>query len=56
MLTFQRIHGPGPDSERGRAKKVLDALKNDTKTNFQENIPSKVRFQKKWGSQGSMAP
>ena len=27
------------------AKKDLDALENDKKANFQENIPSKVRFQ-----------
>ena len=31
-------------------KKALDDLENDTKANFQENIPVKVQFQ------GAMAP
>ena len=46
-LTFL-LMGPGGDSGSGMAKNVLDALENDTKANFQENIPDKVRFQKKW--------
>ena len=28
-------------------KNALDTLENDAKANFQENIPGKVRFQKK---------
>ena len=39
--------GPRRDSGSTGAKKVLDALENDIKANFQENIPGKVRFQKK---------
>ena len=42
------LMGPGRDSGSAVAKNVLDALENDTKANFQENIPDKVRFQKKW--------
>ena len=38
------------DSGSAGAKKVLDASKNDTKANFQENIPGKILFQKKWGA------
>ena len=30
------------------AKKVLDALENDTKVDFQDNVSDKVQFQKKW--------
>ena len=41
--------GPRQDSGSAGTKKVLDALENDTKANFQENIPVKVWFQKKWG-------
>ena len=32
------------------SKKSLDRFGNDTGSNFQESIPGKVRFQKKWGS------
>ena len=41
-----------------RPKKVLDALENDTKANFLENIIKKIRFQKNWGGRGggAMAP
>ena len=35
-----------PDQSAG-AKKVLNALENETKANFQENIPGKARFHKK---------
>ena len=35
-------------SGSARAKRVLDALKNYTKGNFQENFPGKARFQIKW--------
>ena len=41
--------GPRQDSGSTRVKKVLDALENDTKANFREIIPGKVRFQKTWG-------
>ena len=30
------------------AKRVSDALKNDTKANIQENFPGKVQFEIKW--------
>ena len=33
-----------------RDQNNLDALGNDTKTNFQKNIPGKVQFQKRSGS------
>ena len=36
------------------AKKVLDVLENDTKANFPEKIPGKVRFQKVWGGRWAM--
>ena len=42
------VQGPRRDSGSVGTKKVLDALENDTKANFQENILGKVRFQKKW--------
>ena len=48
-INLKLFQGPRPDSGNDRSKKVLDALENDTKTNLQENIPGKVRFQKKWG-------
>ena len=35
------------DSGSYGAKNVLNALENDTKANFQERIPGKVRLQKK---------
>ena len=35
-------------SGSARAKRVLDALKNYTKANFQENFPGKAQFQIKW--------
>ena len=38
---------PQRDSGSAGAKKVLDALVNDTEVNFQVNILGKVRFQKK---------
>ena len=41
--------GPRGDSGSAGAKKVLDALENETKANFQEKIPGKVQFQKKLG-------
>ena len=34
------------DSGSAEAKKVLDALENDTKANIQNNNPGKVRFSK----------
>ena len=34
--------GPGQDSEITGAKKVLNALENDTKTNIHENISGKI--------------
>ena len=48
---FKRTQEEGPRQDSGIlvAKKVFDALENDTKVNFWENIPGKVRFQKKWG-------
>ena len=49
-INLKLFQGPRPDSGNGGPKKVLDVLENDTKTNLQENIPGKVRFQKKWGS------
>ena len=38
---------PQRDSGSVRTKKILHALEDETKVNFQENIPGKVRFQKK---------
>ena len=35
-------HGPRQDSEITGAKKVFDALENDTKTNIHENISGKI--------------
>ena len=34
----------------------LDVLENDKKPNFQENIPGKVRFKKKWGAMATRPP
>ena len=45
------VQGPRRDSGSAEAKKVLDALENDTKANFQENIPAKIQFQKKRGEE-----
>ena len=42
------MQGPRRDSGSAWAKNVLDALENDTKVNFWENIPGKVQFQKMW--------
>ena len=39
------------DSESAEIKKVLNALENDTKANFQENICGKYNFSVKVGSQ-----
>ena len=47
-----RFQGPRPDSGITRAKTVLNGLENDTKVNFQENIPGKVRFHKNWRGHG----
>ena len=35
---------PRQDFGSAGAKKILNALKNDAKASFQENIPGKVRF------------
>ena len=35
-------------SGSSRAKRVLDALKNYTEANFQENFPGRAQFQIKW--------
>ena len=37
------------DSESARDKKDFDALENDAKVNFDENIPGNVQFQKNKG-------
>ena len=42
------MQGPRRDSGSAWAKNVLDALENDTKVNFWENIPGKVQCQKMW--------
>ena len=42
------MQGRRRDSGSAWAKNVLDALENDTKVNFWENIPGKVQFQKMW--------
>ena len=39
---------PQQDSGSAGTKIILDASENDTKKNFQENIPGKKQFQKKW--------
>ena len=44
------FHGASDNSGSTGPKKALDDLENDTKANFQENIPVKVQFQ------GAMAP
>ena len=49
-INLKLFHVPCEDSGNAGAKKVLDALENDTKTNFQKNIPCKIRIQEKWGS------
>ena len=43
------MQGPRRDSGSAGAKNVLDSLENDTKANFQENNPCKVRFRKSRG-------
>ena len=47
-ITENEIHINGPQQDCGsaEAKKVLDALENDKKANFQGNIPGKVQFWK----------
>ena len=55
MLETAPPQGPQQDSLSDRARQVLNALGNDTEVDFQENIPGKVRFPKKWGG-GDMAP
>ena len=47
--------GPRQNSGSPGAKKVSDGLENDTKANFPENFPGKMRFQKKRGH-GPHAP
>lgn len=37
---------PWRDSGIAEAKSVLDVLENETKANFEGNVPDKVRFQK----------
>ena len=39
---------PRRDSGSAGAKKVLVIFEKNTKENSQENVPGKVRFQKKW--------
>ena len=56
LHTIHRTQGPRRDSRSPEAKKVLNVLENDTKANFQENIPDKVRFQKKLWGHGPSAP
>ena len=41
------MQAPRPDSGTAGSKKVLHALENNTKANFQDNNPGKVRFQEK---------
>ena len=36
---------PWRDPGIAEAKSVLDVLENETKANFEENVPDKVRFQ-----------
>ena len=58
MLTFQRIQGLRQDSWSATAKKVLNALKNDTKSEFPENLSQKSTISEKVGEpgdQGSVA-
>ena len=43
LLNFEELLHQTPD-------------KNNTKANFQENLPDKVRFQNKWGDHGSPGP
>ena len=40
---------PRQNSGSSGAKNVSDALDNDTKANLPENVPGKMRFQKKRG-------
>ena len=44
------------DSQSAEIKKVLNALENDTKANFQENICGKYNFSVKVGSQCPPSP
>ena len=55
VLNFFVTRCPRRDSVSGEAKNVLDALENYTKANFHDNIPGKIRFQKKSGA-GGMSP
>ena len=52
MLETAPPQGPQQDSLSDRARQVLNALGNDTEVDFQENIPGKVQFPKKWGGGG----
>ena len=57
ILDQFNIQGLPRDSGSARAKKVLDALNNDTKAIFLENIPDKVRyFRKSKGSHDPIGP
>ena len=51
-INLKLFQGPRRDFGNARAKNVLDALENETKRIFQENISGKVRFQEKWGLWG----
>ena len=55
-INLKLFQGLRQDARSAGAKKVLDALENDTKANFQENIPGKVQFQKKWGAMAPLLP
>ena len=46
MLDRVLYQDPQQDSGSAGAKKVLDALKNDTKANFQETSLAKVNFRR----------
>ena len=46
MLDRVLLQDPQRDSGSAGAKKVLDALKNDAKANFQETSLAKVNFRK----------
>ena len=50
MIGMKVIQRPRRDSGSAGAKNVLDALENDTKLNFEENIPGKYDFRKGWGA------
>ena len=56
LSRYMHIQGPRRDSGSVGARKVWNALENDPKMNFWENIPGKVQFQKKKGVWPPMAP